>query len=87
MPRSLRKSAKRVRPLQERLTQDQKRPSVTHDLKSAFDRAQRLLFVKTARRYRTIEIQASDHVITAADPLPHDLQEALDRIQRETTTH
>ena len=31
------------RPLQERLTQDQKRPPVTHDLKSAFDRAQRLL--------------------------------------------
>ncbi len=25
-------------------------------------------FVKTARRYRTIEIQAGDHVITAADP-------------------
>ena len=43
-------------------------------------------FVKTARRYRTIEIQAGDHVITAADPLPHDLQEALDRIQRDTTT-
>jgi hypothetical protein len=43
--------------------------------------------VKTARRYRTIEIQAGDHVITAADPLPHDLQEALDRIQRDTTTH
>jgi hypothetical protein len=44
-------------------------------------------FVKTARRYRTIEIQAGDHVITAADPLPHDLQEALDRIRRDTTTH
>ncbi len=27
-------------------------------------------FVKTARRYRTIEIQAGTHVITAADPLP-----------------
>ena len=25
-------------------------------------------FVKTARRYRTIQIQAGDHVITAADP-------------------
>jgi hypothetical protein len=44
-------------------------------------------FVKTARRYRTIEIQAGDHVITAADPLPHDLQEALDRIHRDPTTH
>ena len=27
-------------------------------------------FVRTARRYRTIEIQAGDHAITAADPLP-----------------
>ena len=42
-------------------------------------------FVKTARRYRTIEIQAGQHVITAADPLPDDLRQALDRIHgRET---
>jgi hypothetical protein len=27
-------------------------------------------FVRTARRYRTIQIQAGDHVITAADPPP-----------------
>ena len=27
-------------------------------------------FVKTARRYRTIQIQAGNHVITAADPSP-----------------
>jgi hypothetical protein len=27
-------------------------------------------FVKTARRYRTIQIQAGPHVITAADSLP-----------------
>ena len=27
-------------------------------------------FVRTARRYRTIEIQAGTHTITAADPLP-----------------
>ena len=27
-------------------------------------------FVKTARRYRTIEIQAGPHIITAADPSP-----------------
>jgi hypothetical protein len=44
-------------------------------------------FVKTARRYRTIEIEAGDHVITAADPLPHDLYEALDRIHRDPTAH
>ncbi len=37
-------------------------------------------FVKTARRYRTIEIQAGDHVITAADPLPADLGEAISKI-------
>jgi len=27
-------------------------------------------FVRTTRRYRTIEIQADLHVITAADPIP-----------------
>jgi hypothetical protein len=32
--------------------------------------------VKTARRYRTIEIQAGRQVITAADPLPDDLRQA-----------
>jgi len=37
-------------------------------------------FVKTARRYRTIEIQAGPHVITAADPLPDDLRQAPDSI-------
>ena len=34
-------------------------------------------FVRTARRYRTIEIQSGKHTITAADPLPEDLAEAL----------
>ena len=29
-------------------------------------------FVRTARRYKTIQIQAGVHVITAADPLPTD---------------
>jgi transposase len=37
-------------------------------------------FVRTARRYRTIQIQAGDHVITAADPLPDDLHDALTKI-------
>jgi hypothetical protein len=41
-------------------------------------------FVKTARRYRTIEVQAGDHVITAADPLPDDLRHALDAINDPT---
>jgi len=44
-------------------------------------------FVRTARRCRTIEIQAGDHVITAADPLPRDLHEALDRIHRDPAAH
>ena len=35
-------------------------------------------FVRTARRYRTIEIQAGQHTITAARPLPDDLRQALD---------
>lgn len=38
-------------------------------------------FVKTMRRYRTIEIQAGEHVITAADPLPADAHTALDAIR------
>jgi hypothetical protein len=37
-------------------------------------------FVKTARRYRTIQIQAGQHTITAADPLPDDLRQALNAI-------
>jgi Transposase DDE domain len=44
-------------------------------------------FVRTTRRYRTIEIQAGDHTITAADPLPADLSEALDRIHRWPSAH
>ena len=39
-------------------------------------------FVKTARRYRTIEIQAGRQTITAADPVPDDLRQALDAINR-----
>jgi len=37
-------------------------------------------FVQTARRYRTIQISTGHHTITAADPLPDDLREALARI-------
>ena len=39
-------------------------------------------FVKTARRYRTIQIQAGRQTLTAADPLPDDLGQALDAITR-----
>ncbi len=38
-------------------------------------------FVRTARCYRTITIQAGKHAITAADPLPDDLRTALLKIR------
>ena len=41
-------------------------------------------FVRTARRYRTIEIQAGRPTITAADPLPDDLRHALETITRSS---
>jgi hypothetical protein len=44
-------------------------------------------FVRTARRYRTVEIQAGAHTITAADPLPDDLRDALDRIHGRSGAH
>src|SRR5690348_8536206 len=44
-------------------------------------------FVKTARRYRTIEIQAGQHTITAADPLPADLRKALSQIHGRPAAH
>jgi hypothetical protein len=34
-------------------------------------------FVRTTRRYRTIQIRAGQHTITAEDPLPPDLRDAL----------
>lgn len=39
-------------------------------------------FVRTARRYRTIQIQAGAQTLTAADPLPDDLREALRKIHK-----
>ena len=44
-------------------------------------------FVPTARRYRTIQIQVGEHTITAADPLPDDLRQALDHIHGRTSAH
>ena len=34
-------------------------------------------FVRTARRYRTVQIRAGSQVLTAEDPLPDDLRDAL----------
>jgi hypothetical protein len=44
-------------------------------------------FVRTARRYRTIQIQAGAHIVTAAEPLPDDLRHALDRIHHGHGAH
>jgi hypothetical protein len=37
-------------------------------------------FVRTARRYRTVSIRAGQHTLTAAEPVPDDLAEALTKI-------
>jgi hypothetical protein len=37
-------------------------------------------YVRTARRYRTVKIKAGRQILTAADPLPTDLREALTKI-------
>jgi hypothetical protein len=34
-------------------------------------------FVRTARRYRTVEMRAGQQILTAEDPLPTDLRAAL----------
>ena len=44
-------------------------------------------FVKTARRYRTVEIQAGPHTITAASPLPDDLCQAIYAINASQPAH
>jgi hypothetical protein len=38
-------------------------------------------FARAARRYRTIQIRAGQHTLTAEDPLPPDLRDALDLIK------
>ena len=37
-------------------------------------------FVRTARRYRTVKIKVGPQILTAADPLPDDLREAIAKI-------
>jgi hypothetical protein len=44
-------------------------------------------FVRTARRYRTVTIQAGEHTITAADPLPEPLHEAIRTINARGVAH
>jgi hypothetical protein len=44
-------------------------------------------FVRTARRYRTVHIQAGQHLLTAEDPLPTDLRDALAVITEPESAH
>ena len=44
-------------------------------------------FVRTARRYRTIQIRAGQQILTAEDPLPPDLRDALALITRSGDAH
>jgi hypothetical protein len=44
-------------------------------------------FVRTARRYRPLQIRAGQHLLTAEDPLPNDLREALALIARPKGAH
>ena len=41
-------------------------------------------FVRTARRYRNVKIKAGRQILTAADPLPDDLCDALAKISGRT---
>ena len=42
--------------------------------------------ITTARRYSTITISIAGHTLTAADPLPPDLTQALSNIHHDTET-
>ena len=44
-------------------------------------------FVRTLRRYRTVQIQVGGHTVTAADPLPDDVRRALEAIRTRATAH
>jgi hypothetical protein len=44
-------------------------------------------FVKTIGRYRTTQIQAGEHTITAADPLPADVHSILEAIKKRAGGH
>lgn len=44
-------------------------------------------FVRTVRRYRTIEIQAGAHTVTAEQPLPDDVHTALEAIDHRAAGH
>ena len=43
--------------------------------------------IRSLRRYRTIEIQAGDHIITAENPLPPEIQTWLAAIHNKPPVH
>jgi hypothetical protein len=44
-------------------------------------------FVRTTRRYRTVYINAGNQILTAADPIPDDLRDALTCISGPDGAH
>jgi hypothetical protein len=44
-------------------------------------------FVRTTRRYHTVQIRAGQHLLTAEDPLPDDLRDALTLITAPEDVH
>jgi hypothetical protein len=44
-------------------------------------------FVRTARRYRTVQIRAAGQTLAAADALPDDLHEAIAKINASGSAH
>ena len=44
-------------------------------------------FVRTARRYRTVQIRAGSQLLTAADPIPPELRDALAAINQARGAH
>jgi hypothetical protein len=44
-------------------------------------------FVHTARHYRTVQIRSGQQLITAADPIPADLRDALAKIHASGWAH
>jgi hypothetical protein len=44
-------------------------------------------FARTARRYRTMQIRAGQQILTAADPLPENLRDALAKTTSPDSAH
>ncbi len=44
-------------------------------------------FVRTTRRYRTVQIRAGAQLLTAHDPIPEDLRDTLGRISGSGGAH